>query len=236
MQMMSASYPGWVRARFQRNGARNVCLLGCIGGQYCAAVSAVFDPLRKSGCQSCCIAQQRIQLCASLKSSSPFSAARQPPGRSRRTRSNWQSCRPSGSWPRARLHPMVNGSPRSCNDCANSTGWRAAPSRSSIAGRKDATSASPRSWPSSSGLMSISLSRMQPQQPSQQSRRLQSYRLCSQRRRTRSAQAWSRVLAQPGGNVTGLSNQSTDLAAKRLEILREFVPNLHRLAIMGQCR
>jgi putative ABC transport system substrate-binding protein len=40
-------------------------------------------------------------------------------------------------------------------------------------------------------------------------------------------------LAQPGGNVTGLSNQSTDLAAKRLEILREFVPNLHRLAIIA---
>jgi ABC-type uncharacterized transport system substrate-binding protein len=40
-------------------------------------------------------------------------------------------------------------------------------------------------------------------------------------------------LAQPGGNVTGLSNQSTDLAAKRLELLREFVPNLHRLAIMA---
>jgi putative tryptophan/tyrosine transport system substrate-binding protein len=40
-------------------------------------------------------------------------------------------------------------------------------------------------------------------------------------------------LPQPGGNVTGLSNQSTDLAAKRLEILREFVPNLHRLAIIA---
>jgi putative tryptophan/tyrosine transport system substrate-binding protein len=40
-------------------------------------------------------------------------------------------------------------------------------------------------------------------------------------------------LAQPGGNVTGLSNQSTDLAAKRLEILRESVPNLHRLAIIA---
>jgi len=40
-------------------------------------------------------------------------------------------------------------------------------------------------------------------------------------------------MAQPGGNVTGLSNQSTDLAAKRLEILREFVPNLHRLAIIA---
>jgi len=40
-------------------------------------------------------------------------------------------------------------------------------------------------------------------------------------------------LAQPGGNITGLSNQSPDLAAKRLEILREFVPNLHRIAIIA---
>jgi putative tryptophan/tyrosine transport system substrate-binding protein len=39
-------------------------------------------------------------------------------------------------------------------------------------------------------------------------------------------------LAQPGGNVTGLSNQSTDLAAKRIELLREVVPSLGRLAIM----
>jgi len=40
-------------------------------------------------------------------------------------------------------------------------------------------------------------------------------------------------LARPGGNVTGLSNQAPDLAGKRLEILREVVPNLRRLAIMG---
>jgi putative tryptophan/tyrosine transport system substrate-binding protein len=39
-------------------------------------------------------------------------------------------------------------------------------------------------------------------------------------------------LARPGGNVTGLSNQSTDLAAKRIELLREVVPGLRRLAIM----
>jgi putative tryptophan/tyrosine transport system substrate-binding protein len=39
-------------------------------------------------------------------------------------------------------------------------------------------------------------------------------------------------LAQPGGNVTGLSNQSTDLASKRIELLREVVPSLGRLAIM----
>jgi ABC-type uncharacterized transport system substrate-binding protein len=39
-------------------------------------------------------------------------------------------------------------------------------------------------------------------------------------------------LARPGGNVTGLSSQMTDTAAKRLEFLREVVPSLRRLAIM----
>ena len=40
-------------------------------------------------------------------------------------------------------------------------------------------------------------------------------------------------LARPGGNVTGLSAQSTDLAGKRLELLREVVPGLRRLAILA---
>ncbi len=40
-------------------------------------------------------------------------------------------------------------------------------------------------------------------------------------------------LARPGGNVTGLSSQSADLAGKRLELLREAVPSLRRLAIMA---
>src|SRR5262249_52486513 len=40
-------------------------------------------------------------------------------------------------------------------------------------------------------------------------------------------------LARPGGNVTGLSNQVPDLAGKRLELLREIVPGLGRLAILG---
>jgi putative ABC transport system substrate-binding protein len=39
-------------------------------------------------------------------------------------------------------------------------------------------------------------------------------------------------LARPGGNVTGLSVQQTDLAGKRLELLREVVPRLRRLAII----
>ncbi len=40
-------------------------------------------------------------------------------------------------------------------------------------------------------------------------------------------------LARPGGNATGLSIQATDLAGKRLGLLREALPNLRRLAIMG---
>src|SRR5262245_2714260 len=41
------------------------------------------------------------------------------------------------------------------------------------------------------------------------------------------------ALAKPGGNVTGFSVQQPDLAGKRLEILREAVPGLRRLAIIG---
>jgi putative ABC transport system substrate-binding protein len=40
-------------------------------------------------------------------------------------------------------------------------------------------------------------------------------------------------LARPGGNVTGLSVQNTDLAGKHLELLRDFIPGLRRLAIMA---
>jgi len=39
-------------------------------------------------------------------------------------------------------------------------------------------------------------------------------------------------LARPGGNVTGFSLQGTDIAAKGLELLREILPNLRRLAIL----
>jgi putative ABC transport system substrate-binding protein len=40
-------------------------------------------------------------------------------------------------------------------------------------------------------------------------------------------------LGRPGGNVTGLSLMATDLAGKRIELLREIVPGLRRLAITG---
>ena len=38
-------------------------------------------------------------------------------------------------------------------------------------------------------------------------------------------------LGRPGGNITGLANSSADLAGKRLELLRELVPKLRRVAV-----
>ena len=40
-------------------------------------------------------------------------------------------------------------------------------------------------------------------------------------------------LAHPGGNATGISIQQTDLVSKRLELLREVVPGLRRLALLA---
>jgi putative tryptophan/tyrosine transport system substrate-binding protein len=40
-------------------------------------------------------------------------------------------------------------------------------------------------------------------------------------------------LARPGGNVTGMSTQHADFPGKRLALLREVVPGLHRLAVLA---
>jgi putative tryptophan/tyrosine transport system substrate-binding protein len=40
------------------------------------------------------------------------------------------------------------------------------------------------------------------------------------------------TLARPGGNLTGVSDMATDLSAKRLELLKEAVPTLSRVAVL----
>jgi putative tryptophan/tyrosine transport system substrate-binding protein len=40
-------------------------------------------------------------------------------------------------------------------------------------------------------------------------------------------------LARPGGNITGLSNVNRELSGKRLELLKEVVPKLSRVAVFG---
>ena len=40
-------------------------------------------------------------------------------------------------------------------------------------------------------------------------------------------------LSRPGGNVTGLSLQANDLAGKRLQLMREFIPSVGRVAFLA---
>ena len=50
----------------------------------------------------------------------------------------------------------------------------------------------------------------------------------------RSCQGWAvESLARPGGNVTGLTTLSTDLGGKRLELLKEAVPKVTRVAVLN---
>lgn len=46
------------------------------------------------------------------------------------------------------------------------------------------------------------------------------------------AEGFVASFARPGGNVTGLTNMSTELAGKRLELLKEAVPKASRVAVL----
>jgi putative tryptophan/tyrosine transport system substrate-binding protein len=46
------------------------------------------------------------------------------------------------------------------------------------------------------------------------------------------AEGWIASLAKPGGNLTGVAGLSPELAGKRLELLRELVPSLSKVAVL----
>jgi hypothetical protein len=109
-------------------------------------------------------------------SSSRCWAARRLRGRSRRARSTRRCCRLSGTLARPRLQPKATWLPPLCSGCANLAGLRVVLSRSSIAGRRVAPSASTKSQPSSSGARLMSLSHQQLRQSWLPSRRRRSSR------------------------------------------------------------
>src|SRR5215510_6356193 len=47
------------------------------------------------------------------------------------------------------------------------------------------------------------------------------------------ANGFVRTLARPGGNITGLSTLAPEISGKRLEILKEVIPKLSRVAVFG---
>src|SRR5215510_5450844 len=45
-------------------------------------------------------------------------------------------------------------------------------------------------------------------------------------------EGWAASLGKPGGNVTGLSNQSAEVVIKQLDLLRQIIPNLRRVGFL----
>ena len=161
------------------------------------------------------------------------SAARRRRGRSRRARSSRRSCRPSGSWARARLRLAANGLAAFVQRLRE-LGW--------IEGR---TVAIEYRWAEgrSERFAEIAAEFVRLKVDVIVTRGSRAVLAAKQatsvipivfaRWRDPVGSGLVASLARPGGNVTGLSIQSTDLAGKRLELLREVVPGLRRLAIMA---
>ncbi len=127
---------------------------------------------------------------------------------------------------------MANGSRPLCSGSANSVGSTAATSRSSIAGRRGAATDTPEIGAElvrrkvdvivTQGGVVGALKRVTSSVPIV-------FTVASDPL----GSGFVTNLARPGGNVTGLSLQMTDLGGKRLQLLREAVPGLSRLGIMG---
>ena len=132
------------------------------------------------------------------------------------------SCRPSGSWARARLQRRANGPPLSCSGCANSVGSKAAPSPSISSGRR-ASRALRRNCggvrPTQSGRRCY----LWDPGHAAESRRHRPSQLFSRPSETLSALAWSRF--GPAGRQRHRPVEPDGrLVGKRLDLLREVVP------------
>ena len=146
-----------------------------------------------------------------------------------------ESCRPSGYLgPATPAVAEPTGRRLSCSDCANSAGSRAATVAIEYRWAEGRSRALPaRSRPSSSGLRSMSSSRLQPRRSSPQSRRHRSSRSCSRRRATRSAPAWSRAWRGRAATSPACRCSRPNLPASGSNSCARSSPVCAGLAIMG---
>ena len=149
-------------------------------------------------------------------------------GRRRRRR---QSYRQLVSWERARQRTGANGPVHLSRDCVSWVGPRGEPLRSSIAGRRDVLNDTAHRRRVCEFKVSVIVTVGTAVLAAKQATSTIPIVFGIAVDPVGSGLVAS--LARPGGNVTGLSVQSTDLAGKRLEILRELLPDLHRLAVIA---
>ena len=120
-----------------------------------------------------------------------------------------------------------------CSGCENSAGARAAISRSSIAGARDALSGSAKSQPSSSSARSTVILTHDTPPALAAKQATSSIPIVFATAGDPIGAGIVASLARPGGNITGLSSQTPDAAGKELELFRQVVPGLHRLATLA---
>jgi putative ABC transport system substrate-binding protein len=119
------------------------------------------------------------------------------------------------------------------NDCANSVGSKVAPSRSSIAGQRVASERFTEIATEfarlkvdvifTAGIISVRAAKQA----------TSVIPIVFALSNDPVATGLVESLARPGSNVTGLSGMSSELVGKRIELLREVVPSLRRLAVMA---
>ena len=123
----------------------------------------------------------------------------------------------------------VNGPPRFYSGCTNSVGAKAGTSRLNIAGRKEVASAMPII---AAEFVRLKVDVIVTVGGNIAKQATSDIPIVFALAGDPIGQGLVASMARPGGNITGMSLQALDLAGKRLEILREFVPTLRKLAVL----
>src|SRR4029453_15506848 len=126
-----------------------------------------------------------------------------------------------------------SASRHSGRDCESLGTWRGRTSALSGDTRRENRIASLRSRPNSCILRWTSSLRAVQQRPVPPRKPPARSRLSWRRIPILSGTALSRVFARPGGNITGLATLAPELSGKKLELMKELVPKLSRVAVLG---